>query len=86
MGDKPVEGSAKLALRPVARIARRMDTLHTTSPTHAFPLTGGRLHGELDPVPEAHFLTGIAALLEPHKIFNADWHGLGVHVRGLSSR
>jgi hypothetical protein len=24
---------------------------------------------------------GIAALLEPHKIFDADWHGLGVHVR-----
>lgn len=24
---------------------------------------------------------GIAALLEPHRIFDADWHGLGVHVR-----
>ncbi|KAF8259404.1 GPI transamidase component PIG-T [Lactarius quietus] len=24
---------------------------------------------------------GIAALLEPHGIFDADWHGLGVHVR-----
>jgi GPI-anchor transamidase subunit T len=24
---------------------------------------------------------GIAALLEPHKVFDADWHGLGVHVR-----
>ena len=24
---------------------------------------------------------GIAALLEPHKIFDANWHGLGVHVR-----
>jgi len=24
---------------------------------------------------------GVAALLEPHKIFDADWHGLGVHVR-----
>ncbi|KAF8262860.1 Gpi16 subunit, GPI transamidase component-domain-containing protein [Lactarius quietus] len=23
----------------------------------------------------------IAALLESHRIFNADWHGLGVHVR-----
>jgi phosphatidylinositol glycan class T len=24
---------------------------------------------------------GIAALLEPHRIFDADWHGLGVYVR-----
>jgi GPI-anchor transamidase subunit T len=24
---------------------------------------------------------GVAALLKPHKIFDADWHGLGVHVR-----
>ncbi|KAI0068973.1 Gpi16 subunit GPI transamidase component [Artomyces pyxidatus] len=24
---------------------------------------------------------GIAALLAPHKVFDADWHGLGVHVR-----
>jgi phosphatidylinositol glycan class T len=24
---------------------------------------------------------GIAALLEPHRIFDADWHGLGVHVK-----
>jgi phosphatidylinositol glycan class T len=24
---------------------------------------------------------GVAALLEPHKIFDADWHGLGMHVR-----
>jgi phosphatidylinositol glycan class T len=24
---------------------------------------------------------GVAALLEPHKIFDADWHGLGVSVR-----
>lgn len=24
---------------------------------------------------------GVAALLESHKIFDADWHGLGVHVR-----
>jgi hypothetical protein len=24
---------------------------------------------------------GVAALLEPHRIFDADWHGLGVHVR-----
>jgi phosphatidylinositol glycan class T len=24
---------------------------------------------------------GIAALLEPHKIFDADWHGIAVHVR-----
>jgi phosphatidylinositol glycan class T len=24
---------------------------------------------------------GIAALLEPHKVFDANWHGLGVHVR-----
>ncbi|KAI0287503.1 GPI transamidase component PIG-T [Multifurca ochricompacta] len=27
---------------------------------------------------------GIAALLEPHRIFDADWHGLGVHVRWLA--
>ncbi|KAI9510156.1 GPI transamidase component PIG-T [Russula earlei] len=82
-----------------------MDTLHTTSPTRAFPPTGDlpRL-----PAPHAHSLrhatlpaervctenltpflkllpcparAGIAALLEPHKIFDADWHGLGVHVR-----
>ena len=24
---------------------------------------------------------GVAALLEPHRIFDSDWHGLGVHVR-----
>ncbi|KAI0248272.1 GPI transamidase component PIG-T [Lactifluus subvellereus] len=83
----------------------RMDTLHTTSPTRAFPPTGDlpRL-----PAPHKHSLrhatlpaervctenltpflkllpcparAGVAALLEPHKIFDADWHGLGVHVR-----
>jgi phosphatidylinositol glycan class T len=82
-----------------------IDTLHTTSPTRAFPQTGDlpRL-----PAPRTHTLrhatlpaervctenltpflkllpcparAGIAALLEPHKIFDADWHGLGVHVR-----
>ncbi|KAH9850129.1 Gpi16 subunit GPI transamidase component [Lenzites betulinus] len=26
-------------------------------------------------------LSGIASLLNPHKLFDADWHGLGVHVR-----
>jgi phosphatidylinositol glycan class T len=26
-------------------------------------------------------LASTAALLEPNKIFDADWHGLGVHVR-----
>ncbi|KAI0642850.1 Gpi16 subunit GPI transamidase component [Trametes meyenii] len=26
-------------------------------------------------------LSGIASLLNPHKVFDADWHGLGVHVR-----
>ena len=25
-------------------------------------------------------LSGIASLLNPHKIFDADWHGLGLHV------
>ncbi|KZT12249.1 Gpi16 subunit GPI transamidase component [Laetiporus sulphureus 93-53] len=25
-------------------------------------------------------LSGIAALLNPHRLFDADWHGLGVHV------
>ncbi|KAF9473993.1 Gpi16 subunit, GPI transamidase component [Pholiota conissans] len=25
-------------------------------------------------------LSGIAALLNPHKLFDADWHGMGVHV------
>ena len=83
----------------------RMDTLHTTSPTRAFPPTGDlpRL-----PAPHTHALrhatlpaervctenltpflkllpcparAGIAALLEPHRVFDADWHGLGVHVR-----
>ena len=24
---------------------------------------------------------GVAVLLEPHKIFDAHWHGLGMHVR-----
>jgi len=28
-------------------------------------------------------LSGIASLLNPHKLFDADWHGLGVHVRYL---
>lgn len=26
-------------------------------------------------------LSGIASLLNPHRLFDADWHGLGVHVR-----
>ncbi|CDO72260.1 hypothetical protein BN946_scf184970.g112 [Trametes cinnabarina] len=26
-------------------------------------------------------LSGIAHLLNPHRVFDADWHGLGVHVR-----
>ncbi|KAI0775576.1 Gpi16 subunit GPI transamidase component [Trametes elegans] len=26
-------------------------------------------------------LSGIAGLLNPHRLFDADWHGLGVHVR-----
>ena len=25
-------------------------------------------------------LTGLARLLNPHKLFDADWHGMGVHV------
>ena len=83
----------------------QMHTLHTTSPTRAFPPTGDlpRL-----PAPYKHSLrhatlpaervctenltpflkllpcparAGIAALLEPHKVFDANWHGLGVHVR-----
>ncbi|KAL4247935.1 GPI transamidase component PIG-T [Abortiporus biennis] len=28
-------------------------------------------------------VSGIATLLNPHKLFDADWHGLGVHVRYL---
>ncbi|KAI0686844.1 Gpi16 subunit GPI transamidase component [Cytidiella melzeri] len=26
-------------------------------------------------------LSGIASLLNPHRLFDADWHGMGVHVR-----
>src|SRR5579863_5587622 len=97
----------------------RMDTLHTTSPTRAFPPTGDLPRLRQSPsAPHSHshshshahshvlrhatlpaervctenltpFLkllpcparAGIAALLEPHQIFDADWHGLGVHVR-----
>lgn len=25
-------------------------------------------------------LSGIASLLNPHKVFDADWHGMGIHV------
>lgn len=25
-------------------------------------------------------LSGIASLLNPHRLFDADWHGMGVHV------
>ena len=28
-------------------------------------------------------LSGIARLLNPHRLFDADWHGMGVHVRFL---
>lgn len=28
-------------------------------------------------------LSGIASLLNPHRLFDSDWHGLGVHVRYL---
>lgn len=31
-------------------------------------------------------LSGIAALLNPHRLFDADWHGLGVHVRYLHGK
>lgn len=27
---------------------------------------------------------GLAALLAPHRLFDADWHGMGVHVRWLA--
>lgn len=27
--------------------------------------------------------SGIASLLNPHRIFDADWHGLGIHVLWL---
>lgn len=26
-------------------------------------------------------LSGVARLLNPHRVFDADWHGMGVHVR-----
>lgn len=29
---------------------------------------------------------GAAALLAPHRVFDADWHGLGVHVRWVAGR
>lgn len=28
-------------------------------------------------------LSGVARLLNPHRVFDADWHGMGVHVRYL---
>jgi phosphatidylinositol glycan class T len=28
-------------------------------------------------------LSGIATLLNPHRLFDADWHGMGIHVRWL---
>lgn len=28
-------------------------------------------------------LSGIASLLNPHRVFDADWHGMGVHVLWL---
>lgn len=28
--------------------------------------------------------SGLAALLNPHRLFGADWHGLGVHVRWVA--
>lgn len=31
-------------------------------------------------------LSGIASLLNPHRLFDADWHGLGVHVRYLHNQ
>ena len=31
-------------------------------------------------------LSGIAGLLNPHRLFDADWHGLGVHVRYLHGK
>ena len=31
-------------------------------------------------------LSGIANLLNPHRLFDADWHGLGVHVRYLQDQ
>ncbi|KAI0073000.1 Gpi16 subunit GPI transamidase component [Panus rudis PR-1116 ss-1] len=30
--------------------------------------------------------TGIAHLLNPHRVFDADWHGLGIHVRYLENQ
>lgn len=29
--------------------------------------------------------SGIAMLLNPHRIFDADWHGVGVHVRWVEN-
>ncbi|KZS93864.1 Gpi16 subunit, GPI transamidase component [Sistotremastrum niveocremeum HHB9708] len=30
--------------------------------------------------------SGLASLLNPHKLFDADWHGMGVHVRWLERK
>ncbi|KAH8082457.1 Gpi16 subunit GPI transamidase component [Cristinia sonorae] len=31
-------------------------------------------------------ISGIASLLNPHRLFDSDWHGLGVHVRYLHNQ
>ena len=30
-------------------------------------------------------LSGIASLLNPHRLFDADWHGMGIHVRYIEN-
>ncbi|KAH9970292.1 Gpi16 subunit, GPI transamidase component-domain-containing protein [Lactifluus volemus] len=95
MGDA-MEIPAKLAVRPILRVTRqdghplhylpntRLPTLHLRTLRHA-TLSAERVSSEnliaflnLLPCPSR---AGVAALLKPHKIFDADWHDLVVHVR-----
>ncbi|KAN0128621.1 Gpi16 subunit, GPI transamidase component domain containing protein [Lactarius tabidus] len=66
-----------------------MDALHTTLHTNAFlpasdlpRLPAPHTHPPPRDAPRrARSLASTAALLEPNRSFDGDWHGLGVHVR-----
>jgi Gpi16 subunit, GPI transamidase component len=93
---RAMEIPAKLAVRPILRVTRqdghlshclpntRLPTLHLRTLRHA-TLPAERVSSEnliaflnILPCPSR---AGVAALLKPHKIFDADWHGLVVRVR-----
>ena len=75
----PVQAFLPTGDLPRLPVARHAYTLrHATLPAERVCTENLTPFLKLLPCPSR---AGMAALLEPHRIFDADWHGLGVHVR-----